>query len=126
MYLFLFLLRLLIYLLLIDLTGPGSLFPAEGWMCEMPSSADVALERRTGLSEDFRHDESALGYLMKFLGLQFFIELVSSPMAYQMKYTYTYLIYIYLMKYLSFNFLLILSRYQLLTNVAKFDNIILK
>ena len=58
-------------------------FPAEGWTCEMPSSADVAFERRTGPSEDFRHDESALGYLMTFLGLHFFIDLFSSPMAYQ-------------------------------------------
>ena len=58
-------------------------FPAEGWTCEMPSSADVAFERRTGPSEEFRHDESVLGYLMTFLGLHYFIDLISSPMAYQ-------------------------------------------
>ena len=58
-------------------------FPAEAWTCEMPSSADVVFERKTGPSEDFRHDESALGYLMKFLGLNFFSDLVSSAMAYQ-------------------------------------------
>ena len=58
------------------------LFPGEGWTFEIHFLADVAFKRRTDSSEDFRHDESALGYLMKFLGLHFFSDLVS-PMAYQ-------------------------------------------
>ena len=57
-------------------------FPGEGWTFEIHFLADVAFKRRTYSSEDFRHDESALGYLMKFLGLHFFSDLIS-PMAYQ-------------------------------------------
>ena len=57
--------------------------PPVGWIFGMTSD-DVAFdERKTGPSEDIRNEESALSYLMKFLGLNFFENLVSSSMAYQ-------------------------------------------
>ena len=58
-------------------------FPPEGWSYDMPPSADVTFNRRAGPSEDFKHDDSPLNYLMMFLGLNFIEELVSSSMAYQ-------------------------------------------
>ena len=55
----------------------------EGWTSNMPSSADVAFSSRVGPSENFRPDESALGYFMQCLGLHSFKHLVSSSMAYK-------------------------------------------
>ena len=58
-------------------------FPPERWSYDMPPSADVTFDRRSGPSDDFKNDDSPLSYLTMFLGLNFFKELASSSIAYQ-------------------------------------------